>query len=173
MAKRTKFKIVEPEFVPAVKLRIGLGEEPGFTKVQSLDGYAPDSVDVIFSAFHFHRLDRAGRHGFMHNAWRVLKVGSQLQMIVPHHQSDRVYSDPLAEWPPVTAASFQWYDKGWREREQIDLGIDCHFAFGYGYGFNPNGYLAGRNEDFVQFAAAHEWNAVDDLHVTLTKLARP
>ena len=170
---------IEPPAEGEFKLRIGLGEEAGFLRLG--DRHDPKVlpwpiedgvVDTIFAAFWFHRLTQAERFAFMDECWRVLKPGpapaGQLIMVMPHGRSDRHIGDPLAQWPPVIEASFAFYDREWREREQMTgLPLRCNFSLGYGHTEHP--YLTGRNEEFKAFEKEHSANAVLDLHVTLTK----
>lgn len=164
------------------QLRIGLGAESGFVKL----GPAHDSpdhivdtrlfpwpvddgvVDTVFAAFYFHRLTLAERHAFMEEAYRILKPQGKVILVTPYYTSIRAYSDPLAQWPPVTEASFEFYRKAWREGEQMthDLPLVCDFHAGVGHA--PQGdYVVGRNDAFVQHAVAHEWNVMADCHATL------
>ncbi len=152
-----------------VRLRIGVGEEEGYTKVMSLVGEA-DTVDIIYSAFHFHRLVQCERFVFMNEAARLLKPGGQLILVVPHARSDRSINDPLAQWPPLCESSFLVYSRQWREQEQMtNLPLACDFGSVYGYGHTTHADLIARNEAFVAHAKEHETNWVLDLHVTLTK----
>ncbi len=165
MKKRTS-KAME---TPLVRLRVGVGEEEGYTKVDDLAG-GDSTVDAIYSAFHFHRLTRAERFEFMNEAYRRLKPGAQLMIIVPHGRSDRFMGDPLSEWPPLLETSFLVYSKRWREQEQMThLPLTCDFGDVYGYGHTPHPDLIARNEAFTAHAKEHETNWVLDLHITLTK----
>jgi hypothetical protein len=156
--------------VPPVRLRIGIGTEDGYTNVKHIGAEEEGSVDAIYSAFHFHRLDRLGRYAFMNGAYRVLKPGAQLMLVMPHARSDRAICDPLAQWPPLCESSFMLYSKAWREQEKMmDLPLTCDFGGVYGYGHTPHPDLVNRNEMFAEHAKEHEYNWVLDLHVTLTK----
>ena len=161
-----------PKLVPVetpIRLRIGIGSEEGFTNVDWLVG-EDGSVDAIYSAFHFHRLTRSQRYLFMNDAYRLLKPGCQLMLVMPHAHSFRAISDPLAEWPPLCESSFMVYSKAWRLQEQMtDLPLTCDFGASYGYGHTTHPGLEGRNEEFVAHAKEHEANWILDLHVTLTR----
>ena len=188
MSARRKPRLVAVE-APPVRLRIGIGSEEGFTNVEIQFAFDPATppgyefgwrikplpyedgmVDAIYSAFHFHRLPRACRFEFMNDAYRILKPGSQLMLVVPHAYSFRAISDPLSQWPPLCESSFMVYSKTWREQEQMTgLPLTCDFGASYGYGHATHPALEGRNEEFVAHAKEHEVNWILDLHCTLTK----
>ena len=164
-----------------IKLRIGLGEEPGFTTIAShrdLANYEANSVEEMFSPFVFHRLDNEGRWDFMNECWRVLMPTKTLKLIVPYYSSHLAISDPLAKWPPLCEASFAWYSKAWREAENMtDLPLRCNFGSpgnphaGPVIGHENDPDVAVRAEEYRAHAAKHMWNAVHKMHVTLTKLS--
>lgn len=166
------------------RVRIGIGTEPGFLKLgpewdspdHVLDTRAmpwpiDDSVvDTLYVSFYFHRLDPADRRAFMDEAWRVLKPGAQLIVVVPHWSSMRAISDPLAEWPPLCESSFMPYSKAWREQEKMteDLPLACDFGPSYGYGTTLDPDVEMRNDDYKGYARKHLLNASQDLHLTMT-----
>lgn len=167
MAKANKkSKIVTP-----VLLRIGLGDDLGFTKVEHFQNYADNSVDSICSVFHFHRLTQEQRWAFMNETFRVLKAQSPLVVIVPYWTSARAISDPLAQFPPLCENSFSVYNKKFREQEQLtELPLSCDFADIFGVGYNEDqSVVAGRNPEFIHDARKHKLNVILDLHVTMTK----
>lgn len=185
----TKLK-ARPKTIRAVdgkplRIRIGVGTEEGFIKIGDADWDNPDvkvdlkwfpwpiesaSVDTIYSAFYFHRLNQYERFAFMNECGRILKVGAQLIMQMPHGNSMRVAGDPWAQWPPIMENSFFWYNKAWRDREHAeDLGLECDFTDVYGYGHTVDPDLTGRSDEYIAFAKKHYNNAILDLHVTLTK----
>jgi SAM-dependent methyltransferase len=170
MAGKRKLKLV-PAAIEPLRIRVGNGEEPGFTKFGAPPWDVDDgSVEAIYSAFHFHRLDRAGRYAFMNECYRALKPGGQISLVVPHWSSMRAITDPMAQWPPLCESSFMVYSAKWREQEQmIDLGLTCDFGDVYGYGHSLDPDIAVRNEEFQQQAKKHWVNAILDLHVTLTR----
>ncbi len=168
MSARRKPRLVPVE-APPIRLRIGIGSEEGFTNVDWLTG-EDGSVETIYSAFHFHRLTRSQRYLFMDAAYRLLKPGGQLIMVMPHWSSMRAITDPLAQWPPLCESSFMVYSKAWRQQEGMtDLPLTCDFGGSYGYGHTAHPDLMVRNEEFVAHAKEHEINWVLDLHVTLTR----
>lgn len=178
---KVKPALIEAPAEGPLRLWLGIGREEGWVKLgpgtvspdYALDTkampwpVAEGSVDEIRALFYYHRLSLWERFRFMDECWRVLKPGGQLTVVVPHYASVRAYSDPWACWPPVTEAAFEWFARGWREREAADdLGLTCDFTFGVGYQPQSD-YLAGRNEEFSTHAMAHEWNVLADIHATL------
>src|SRR6266436_2381761 len=124
-------------------------------------------VDTIFIADYLQRLDGRERINFMNECGRVLKVGAQLIVKVPHWSSMRSVSDPMVAWPPLCEASFVYFNKDWRKNEKVDYGITCDFDFGYGFGLDGDVQI--RNQEYQQQAIKHWNNAAIDLHVTLTR----
>jgi SAM-dependent methyltransferase len=169
VAKR-KLKLVPPVTEP-LRIRVGNGEDSGFTKFGPPPWDVEDgAVEAVYSSFHFHRLDRAGRYAFMNEAYRVLKPGGQVSMVVPHWSSMRAITDPMAQWPPLCESSFMVFSKKWREQEAMtDLGLTCDFGDVYGFGTSVDPDIAVRNDEFQAQARKHWINANMDLHLTLTK----
>lgn len=125
-------------------------------------------VDTIFVEDYLYTLTRTERFDFMNECGRVLKVGSQLIVKEPNWSSMKSVSDPMAEWPPLSAASFVYYNKEWREREKKDnYPITCDFDFGYGHGLDGDVQL--KNQEYQEYATKYLLNAAIDIHVTLTK----
>lgn len=125
-------------------------------------------VDTIFTAHYFQRLEMPERIAFMNECFRVLKVGAQLIIVTPNEASMRATADPRAKWPPISALSFYYFNKEWREKEHYDdIGIECDYDFGYGYALEPD--MQVRNQEYQQHAIKYWNNAALDLHVTLTK----
>lgn len=172
-------------------IRIGAGKEDGFLKIGP-EAWAPDRVvdlahfpwpiaseivDRIMVVNHFQRLTRPERYAFMDEAWRILKPGAQIALVTPYWASAKAFADPLAEWPPIAELSYLVYSKVWREIEGLsDFGLKCDFTHVTPQGgiFVPAGHVpdpevALRNDEFRMFAAKHYVNAIQDLHVTLTK----
>lgn len=182
--KKAPVKLIKPPAEGEFKIRVGIGVEVGFVKLgpawddadHVLDTrvlpwpVADGIVDMVFAAFYLHRLPLPERHVFIEEVWRILKPGAQARLVVPYWTSARAKSDPLAHFPEVTEASFDWYKRQWREAERMqhDMPLECDFHAAFGYELQGD-YLQGRNETFTQHAMAHELNTVSNLHVTLTK----
>jgi len=128
--------------------------------------YADSSVKEINC---FHKLEYiAGRDrvAFMEEAWRVLEAGGKMNVIVCYWTSPRSIQDPAMEWPPICEQSFLYFNKGWREQNQLPP-IKADYDFSYGYAADPE--TASRNTETQAFWIKHYANAVNDLQVALTK----
>jgi hypothetical protein len=142
-----------------------------FTRIgiPDLAGYRDESVEAIISALQFHRLTREQRYAFMDEVWRVLAPTKQIKIIIPYYSSHLAVTDPLAQWPPLAEGSFLHYSRDWRNVEAMTelLPLKCNFTFTVGH--VNDGDVAPRHEDYRTYAAKHYFNAVHQLHVTLTR----
>ena len=166
-----------------VRIRIGIGEEVGFTKLdnpQQMPWQLDDAgVDEIYSALHFHTLTQEERFLFMDEVWRVLKPGGKITVVAPHWSSERTYADPRVKWPPLAVGSFMVYSRVWREAQGFgDLPLKCDLGgtdpngntvVVYGYQLHPE--VTQRNEEYQAYARAWLREAIMDVHVVLTKPA--
>lgn len=127
------------------------------------------SVESIVCSHFFEHLDGAERMAFMDECWRILKVGAQLEIIVPYWSSMRSIQDPTHKWPPVCETSFLYFNKEWRDKEKLNhcYPVTCDFDFTVGYMLDPD--VVPRNEEYRQFAIKHYVQAVSDLQIMLTK----
>jgi SAM-dependent methyltransferase len=179
------FRIAPPKDAP-FKLRLAGAyqqREDGFIGLDAIKTDAVDHVidlksmpwpvddavvDAVFSAHYLHRLDMPERIAFFNEVYRILKPQGQCILVVPHWSSQRAIADPRAKWPPLSALSFVYFNKKWRENDHFDdIGINCDFGYGYGYGLDAD--LQPRNAEFQQHAIKSWINAAVDLHVTMTK----
>lgn len=133
------------------------------------------SVDTAHASHFVEHLNPQQRCHFYNELWRVLKVGGQATIIVPHWGSTRAYGDPTHAWPPVSEMSFYYLDRKWRETQAphtdakyLSWGFSCHFQVGWGY--TPAVAIRSRNVEYQQYAINHLLNAADDAVATLTKL---
>ncbi len=101
-------------------------------------------------------------------AWRVLEVGGKMTVIVCYWTSPRAIQDPLLEWPPICEQSFLYFNKGWRETNQLPP-IKADFDFSYGYSVDPE--TAGRSQETQSFWIKHYTNTATDLQVAMIKRA--
>jgi ubiquinone/menaquinone biosynthesis C-methylase UbiE len=125
---------------------------------------------MLHCSHFFEHIPGPMRPAFMDEAFRVLKKGGQLVIIVPHWSSMRSIQDFTHAWPPVGESSFLYFNKTWREQNKLTHGaytMNCDFDFSYGYVLDPSVQV--RNTEFQQFAIKQYVNAVMDIHVTLTK----
>ena len=175
-----------------VKLDLGCGpnKKEGFLGIDqySFDGkvdhvmklgferlpYADGSVDEIHTSHFIEHLGAEERCHVINEAYRVLKVGATMTIIVPHYGSNRAYGDPTHVWPPMGEMWFYYLDKNWRQTQAPHTdkanwapGYDCDFMATWGYSVNPA--LLQRNQEFQQFALTWYKEAIQDIHATLTK----
>jgi hypothetical protein len=129
-----------------------------------------ETVDGIQCSHFFEHLSGFQRPNFMDECYRLLKVGSQLTIIVPDADSHRAIQDFTHAWPPVCAESFLYFNKQWRDQNKLTHGwysMKCNFDFGYGFALDSD--IAVKNQELQQFAIKHYRNHSTDLIVTLTK----
>lgn len=106
---------------------------------------------------------------FMNEVYRILKPGGKIKIIAPYYTSMRCWQDPTHK-RAISDATFLYYNKQWREINKLDhYPITCDFDFTYGYDMDQT--WAGKHDEARNFAIAHYWNIVNDIHVVLTKRA--
>ena len=130
--------------------------------------FASGSVKEISCLHKLEYVPAPQRILFMEEVWRVLEVGGKMNVVVCYWTSPRAIQDPALEWPPFCEQSFLYFNKGWREANQL-AAIKCDFDFGYGYQVDQE--TAGRNQETQAFWIKHYANTVSDLQVALTKRA--
>lgn len=167
--------------IPITKIRIGQGEEEGYTNmsVADLSTFADESIEAIYLSNMFHRLTREQRYALMNEGYRILKPGGRLQLICPYWNTRAYAADPLSQWPPLCEESFLVYSQEFRSLCSPEIGalpLTCDFyektpqgALIVVAGHEPEPDIAGRNEEYRTHASRYWNNAVKALHVTLTK----
>jgi hypothetical protein len=130
--------------------------------------YASGSVKEIVCNHKLEYIPAKLRYGFMEEAWRVLEVGGKMTVVVCYWSSPRAIQDPALEWPPMCEQSFLFFNRGWREGQNLSK-IKCDFDFGYGYQVDPE--TASRSTESQAFWIKHYINTAADLQITLTKRA--
>lgn len=138
-----------------------------------------NSVDEIFSSHFIEHVDDL--IPFMEEIHRVLKpaefdpnlpnkpVKGFATFIAPYHQSTRCWQDPTHK-QAISERTFLYFNKDWRKQNGLDhYPITSDFDYFYSYSFNPA--VAGRSQEWLQFAINHYFNIVDDINVTVTKRA--
>jgi ubiquinone/menaquinone biosynthesis C-methylase UbiE len=179
-----KKKQKEPELL---KLDLGAGDNPspgfkGVDKYAEKADYKFDlfkfpwpfkdgSVDELHSNQFFEHIPQNLRIPFMDECYRVLKVGAKFTVIAPYYTSMRAIQDPTHEWPPISEATFLYFNKKWREDNKLTHYLGkCDFDFTYGY--NISAEWNARNDEAKMFAIKHYNNVVTDIQVVLTKRAK-
>lgn len=143
----------------------------------------PDnSVEEISSSFLYNRIQQDKRGPFLDECYRVLVPEGKLAIIIPYWSSVRAIQDFGHAWPPVAENSFWYFNKQWREAQQLtgadksvsswlefnpDYKLKCNFDVAFGYIFE--GETAARSEEVRANWTKHYINAVTDLQVVLTK----
>lgn len=140
--------------------------------------WADNSVDEIHSSHFVEHLDH-NRHNpervhFYNEAFRVMKEGAKMSIIVPHWASNRAYGDFTHADKPVSEMSFYYLKQSWRDtnaphtdKKWNPAGYACNFDATWGYSFSPE--LGARHPDHVQFALQNYKEAALDTHATLIK----
>jgi ubiquinone/menaquinone biosynthesis C-methylase UbiE len=128
--------------------------------------YAAGTVKEIACIHKLEYVPAKQRIAFMEEMWRVLEAGGKINMIVCYWASPRAIQDPSAEWPPLCEQSFLYFNKGWREQNNLPP-VRCDFDFTYGYQVDPE--TAARNTESQSFWIKHYINAVTDLQLVLVK----
>lgn len=104
---------------------------------------------------------------FVDECYRILKPGGRLTLIFPNALSVRAFQDPTHR-RFIPAATVFYFSKAWRDLNKLDhYNVKCDFDYQVGEAINGNWIV--RNNEAKQFAGAHYWNVVDDLHFILTK----
>lgn len=141
--------------------------------------WANESVDEAVSSHFIEHLDGDERILFFNELYRVMKFDAKAQIICPNWSHERAYGDPTHKWPPMSSFMALYLNKAWREgTKEKDfkdanarhVPYSCDFDFVAGVGFDP--WLAVRNDEFKQFAAARYVNSHADLYLNLTKTKR-
>jgi hypothetical protein len=184
-----------------VKLDLGCGmfPRPGFDGVDFEKGsnakyhldlrdpwpWKDDSVDEVYSQQFVEHLEPYDRIHFFNELWRVLKVGAKATLVTPYWSSMRATQDMTHKWPPLSEASYAYYDESWRclnglSHERVypscrcdkrgPRSYECNFSFMGGHGFAPD--IAIKSEEARAMHSRHYNNSVNDLWCTVTKVAR-
>lgn len=161
------------------KLDLSFGDLPadlGFTKPKGFDceqlpwPIPSNSVEEAYCAYRLNRIPGDKRMAFMAELWRVLVAEGKCTVIVPYWASPRAIQDPYSAWPPMVEQSFLYFNKNFREQNQIETKDYSDFDFTYGYQLDPE--TATRADDVRPHWIKHFLNSVADLQVVLTKRPR-
>ena len=169
----------DPELLK-LDLACGRNKRPGFLGVDCVGMEEVDQVvDLeavpwpwpdasVGEAFSSHYVEHTpDLIGFMNELGRILVPGGTATIIAPYYTSMRAWQDPTHR-RAISEATFLYFNKGWRTSQRLDhYPITCDFDYTFGYAVNPT--WATRSQEARVFAIRHYFNAVDDLHVMLTK----
>jgi SAM-dependent methyltransferase len=131
--------------------------------------WADGSIEEINCAYLYQLVPANLRVKFVQEAYRILKPGGKLFIIVAHDSSYRSIVDPRTQWPPIVEQSFAIFEKEWRARNKYDdKSVTCDFTPVIGYTMTDPNWVT-KHDDAKGFAVKHYRNVVDDLHATLIK----
>lgn len=136
-----------------------------------------DSVEHIHCSHFLEHLTNLGdkweRVRFFNEAYRVLKKGAEITIILPHWASNRYYGDPTHK-EPWSEMAFNYLDRDWRkanaphaDSEFVPGMYDCHFHCTWNY--NLNGALANRHPEYQLYAVNWYREAATDMVATVKK----
>lgn len=171
-----------------LRLDLGCGQNPkeGF---KGVDKYAPkvdykvdlfkfpwpfrnESVEEIYSNQFFEHIPKDIRFKFMDECYRILAPEGKMTIIAPYYTSMRATQDPTHEWPPISEASFLYFNKKWREDNKLDhYPVKCDFD--YTYAHNVSAEWHARSIEAAGFAIRNYCNVASDIIVNLTKRKIP
>jgi SAM-dependent methyltransferase len=127
-----------------------------------------NSVEEVFCSHFFEHVPNRLRIQFMDEVWRILIPEGKATFVTPYWSSPRAIQDPTHEWPPIAEQSYLYFNKKWREDNQLTHYLGkCDFDFTYGY--NVDQETAAKNMETQAFHVKHYLNAVSDLQVIMTK----
>ena len=130
-----------------------------------------DSIEEINCSHFIEHIPCQLRWPFFEEVYRILKVGSNISILVPNWKSERAYGDNTHEWPPITTFTFYYLNRPWREANRLTYGqydIKCNFDFNVGAnGIYPQ--FAQRSQDAIMYAMTHYLESYSDMWAILTK----
>ena len=146
-----------------------------------------ESVDEAHASHFIEHLTWPQRVHFFNELGRVMKKGAKATLIWPHWCSDRHWGDPTHQ-QPMSPFGLYYLNKLWRagdpkatppipanaphcdydsNTEHFWHEYTCDFDNVISYSMAP--WLAGRNQEFIQFAMAAYKEAAQDIMATLIK----
>lgn len=104
---------------------------------------------------------------FINEVYRILKPGGKVHIVSPYYTSMRAFGDPTHT--RYIADSSLWYlSREWMETNNLShYGLDCDFDVKLSYYITNEMTL--KSEHVRNEAFQHDWNAVDDVIIELTK----
>ena len=136
-----------------------------------------DSVDEIFCSHYIEHIphnihnpndSRDGFIQFMDEVYRVLKVGGRATLVAPYLTSVRAFQDPT-HCRYICKETFYYFNKQWINTYNLQhYNIKSNFDINYSYYITNE--LTLKSEEIRNNAFNHDWNAIDDIIIELTKL---
>lgn len=182
MTARLRLKNIKPPEGRQFKLDLGCGNKKaeGCLGIDKVPGEQVDyvfdlletmpwpiddnAVDYLHACFLLPYFTWPQRIAFMEEAWRVLKPGAQIKIVVPHWLGARAVAHPDYKWPPFSELAFACYDKTVRDQHGM-ADMKCDFIVTYAPGFDPE--VAAWHDERRAYAAKYHANAVVDIHASL------
>ena len=133
-----------------------------------------DSVDEINCSHFLEHLTGAERINFFNEVYRILKPGAQATIVTPNWSHERAYGDPTHQWPPVSAWTYYYLDKNWRDVNAPHVGYQCHFEYSIAGTHDPNDQLvAFRTYETKAMMMSRYVNTTTDIIATIIKREMP
>jgi predicted SAM-dependent methyltransferase len=127
-----------------------------------------DSVEEIWCSHFVEHLTAKERIHFVNEAYRVLKDGGKVTIVVPSWSSNRAYGDLTHQWPPVSEMWFFYLNKDWRKDNAPHNNFyECDFDATWAYGMHQS--LLNRNQETQQMWLTFFKEAAQDIVGTLIK----
>ena len=128
----------------------------------------PDnSADRIFSAHFVEHLTSTERIIFFNEVYRVLKPGSEAEIITPDWSHASAYGDPTHQWPPMSHWYLVYLNKVWRDKNTPHVPYTCDFTSRYSFSLDDS--LQDQTMEAKRYAVEHNINSARDLQAVLTK----
>jgi SAM-dependent methyltransferase len=137
--------------------------------------WANDSVDEVVCGNFLQRLTAQQRVHFFNELYRVLKPGKQARIVTPHWSHEKYYAEPDVQWPPVTAFTYFYLSKQWREvnAPRFADAFKCEFEWVLAGSHDQNDeWVAFRTQEVKQVYMHRNINTTTELIATLTKPAK-
>lgn len=110
------------------------------------------------------------RQKFMEELYRVLDDDGRATILTSYYSSGSAIADYEVEWPPICEQSFLFFNKSWREANNLMKPMNCDFDFVYGYAWTPE--VASRTPEVQADFIKYRLNAAHKLQVVLTKVKK-
>lgn len=139
--------------------------------IHSLEGIEDNALTLVVCK-NFHRIPGSERGKFMDELFRAMAPGGAAKFQMPWYRSARAYQDFAVAWPPVTEASFSYFNKNWREQQGLSFppyDLICDFEASFSYAMLEHWTM--RSEEARAFASQSYWDVNTDLIVNLIKKA--
>lgn len=107
------------------------------------------------------------RGKFMDEVFRVLIPDGKAFFKVPYWSSTSAYQDYMIAQPPLTEASFCYFNKIQRDAIGLKRDIVCNFDVGFGYDVPPD--IASKSDETRSFNLKYYTNVIQALNITMTK----